>query len=152
MIEPTIGRIVWFHPHPDAPNQKLSGQPHAAKIAHVNADGTINLGCLNSLGLPYAATNVRLIQEGQVAPIAAAYAEWMPYQKGQAAKTEQLQSQVETAKTATATGAAPAAPAQAPTATTTAPAPTATPEPVAPTPGPSAAPTEATAAAAGTAT
>ena len=41
-------------------------------------------------GSPYGAQNVRLVQEGEPIDHDAAHAVWMPFQKGQAGKTEQL--------------------------------------------------------------
>lgn len=83
-IAPTVGRIVWFHPEGGTPN----GDPLAAKIAAVNEDGTINLGVLDHNGVPYAKTNVFLRQDGEANPLASTggWAQWMPYQVGQAAK------------------------------------------------------------------
>lgn len=81
MIEPTLGRVVHYHPK-DEP-----GERHAAMIAKVNADGTVNLGCLTDNGVHYSAQNVTLVQDGEPNT---GQCEWMAYQKGQAAKTEEL--------------------------------------------------------------
>lgn len=88
MIEPTVGRILWYIPHIDkggAPN----GQPHAAILAHVIDQRTVNLAVFNEDGTLYSAKKaVRLLQDDDPVPPEGDYAMWMPYQKGQAAKTE----------------------------------------------------------------
>lgn len=86
MIKPTVGRVVWFYPA----TLNLHQQPCAAIIACVLSDREINIGYMNHHGQWDAATRVPLLQEGDAEP-AAAYCTWMPYQKGQAAKTDQLQ-------------------------------------------------------------
>ncbi|OWY35285.1 hypothetical protein CEJ45_08410 [Herbaspirillum aquaticum] len=66
-----------------------------ALISRVWNDRLINIGGFDADGKPFSATSVPLIQgdepEGQELP--QFYAEWMPYQKGQAAKTEALEKQ-----------------------------------------------------------
>jgi hypothetical protein len=85
MIAPTVGRIVHYHPRPmeismgSIPDPK--GQPLAAKIAHVNLDGTVNLGVLDADGNGYSRRFVPLVQEGESAPETGDWCEWMPYQK-----------------------------------------------------------------------
>lgn len=93
MIKPTIGRVVWLH-RPDSIDQS---QPEAALVTYVHSDTCINVAGFNANGVPFALTSVYLDQgdspksadvEGS---LLAVYAEWMPYQKGQAAKTEALE-------------------------------------------------------------
>lgn len=86
VIVPTVGRVVWFHP---AAAANPNGQPHAALIAFVQSEQLVNLAVFDENGTGYSATSVPLLQ-GDDAPPAdgSAYAEWMPFQKGQAAKTE----------------------------------------------------------------
>jgi hypothetical protein len=81
-IEPTVGRVVLYTPPKS--HYAHAAAPLAATVAHVHADGRINLGYLDDRGYPLTAQNVRLIQEGEERP-AAMFAEWMPYQIGQAA-------------------------------------------------------------------
>ena len=115
MIEPTVGRVVLYRPagsHPTA-------QPHAATVAFVHDPRLVNLHIISHDGIAYPGTEIPLLQDEDPAPDAVAaprgYAEWMPYQKGQAAKVEALQA---------AAAAAPAAPPEAaPPATQPAPAP-----------------------------
>lgn len=86
VIKPTVGRVVWFWP-----NGKYSGgQPYAATIAYVHNDRCVNIGYLDANGIPMRATSVFLAQDGEPEP-GGWFCEWMPYQKGQAAKTEQLE-------------------------------------------------------------
>ena len=82
MIEPTIGRVVLFHPAPEV--------THAAIVCHVWSSTCINLCVFNSNGIPQSETSVFLFQ-GEGERPSHKFAEWMPYQKGQAAKTEQLE-------------------------------------------------------------
>lgn len=90
MIYPTPGRIVWYHPPATAAYPKIGNQPHPAMIAHVLENGRINLTVSAPSGDTYAAREVHLLEDGEPAPAGQPYAEWMPYQKGQAAKAEQL--------------------------------------------------------------
>jgi len=60
LIRPTVGRVVWFH-QGTAGIFPGSEDTRAAIVAHVHGDPI---------------------------PTSGFYCEWMPYQKGQAAKTE----------------------------------------------------------------
>lgn len=82
VIAPTVGRVVHFFPHGAASIE------HAAIIAAVNEDGTVNLAWFQHDGLPAHHCNVRIIPAGEPDPELYAFARWMPYQLGQAAKTE----------------------------------------------------------------
>jgi hypothetical protein len=86
-IEPTVGRIVHLRIGAGA-------TPLAGIISAVNADGTINVGYWTGDARHKGAVDVPLVQDGEPAP-KRMHATWMAYQKGQAAKTEQLQSQVD---------------------------------------------------------
>lgn len=92
MISPTVGRVVWFHPHVDA-GRDPNGQPLAAIVAKVIDDRKVNLTVSNADGSTFGAQHVTLLQDGDVlTDPTEPYAEWMPFQKGQAAKTEQQQA------------------------------------------------------------
>lgn len=79
VITPTVGRVVWFRDHDDDP------QPQAAMVVYVWHDRMVNLVVFDHEGNRGAATSIALRQEGDPVPDMP-YAEWMPYQVGQAKK------------------------------------------------------------------
>ncbi len=84
MIKPTVGRVVWFYKF----NTNAGHQgPLAAIVAKVFSDRGVNLMVIGEGGVPFSETSVQLVQEGDEIP-QASYCAWMPYQLGQAAKTE----------------------------------------------------------------
>ncbi len=87
-IVPTIGRVVWYHEA-----NFNQGQPCAAIVAFVHSDSMVNLAVFDPSGKQLSRTSVPLIQDGDERPDWG-YCEWMPYQKGQAAKTAELEKQV----------------------------------------------------------
>lgn len=85
MIQPTVGRIVWFWPNGPVPDT----QPTAAVITFVHHAHLVDLYVLpgrGQLAVPhefiFLAHTDGERAEGQQ------FCEWMPYQKGQAAKEE----------------------------------------------------------------
>lgn len=89
MIEPTNGRILWYHPAPD--EQITHGtQPLAAIVCHVWYSRMVNLRVFDSNGNGASRTSVMLVQEGDVVP-SSSYCTWMPYQVGQAERTRQAE-------------------------------------------------------------
>jgi len=92
MIKPTVGRKVWYR-HDKAPtslgnNQflhpaQISEQPMDATIVYVWDDRMVNLHVMDHCGNSFNRTSVKLLQDDDVPPTCA-YAEWMPYQQGQA--------------------------------------------------------------------
>ena len=87
-----MGRVVWFYPsqntaeagfalHPDG------GGPYAALIAHVWNDHMVNLSVFDANGAAHPRTSVPMLH-GECDVPEHAFCGWMPYQKGQAAKTE----------------------------------------------------------------
>jgi hypothetical protein len=86
LIVPTIGRVILVQ----RGVSDASG-PWPALVTKVWGDRCINAAGFNEWGTPVSFSSLRLVQEGDEAPVAGPYAEWMPYQKGQAAKTEALQ-------------------------------------------------------------
>jgi hypothetical protein len=84
MIQPTVGRIVWFFPSIEV-GRDPNGQPLGAMVAKVLSDRCVNLTVSHADGSTYPAQNVQLLQDDDAAPDTA-YACWMPFQKGQAAK------------------------------------------------------------------
>jgi hypothetical protein len=91
MIEPTPGRIVWFYP--DVNDGRTLGPTGpvalAAIVAKVIHERCVNLTVCREDGNTFGAQNVVLLQDGfTLSDPDRAYAEWMPFQKGQAAKYE----------------------------------------------------------------
>ncbi len=93
MIKPTVGRVVWYV---GSEGDELNGMPKsdqvcAALIAYVHSDTLVNLVVFDCNGAPHSRTSVTLLHEGaKEGP----YCTWMPYQKGQAAKTEELEAKL----------------------------------------------------------
>lgn len=48
MIQPTVGRVVWYYPPGHQPHE----QPYAAIVAHVWSDTCVNLAIFNANGRP----------------------------------------------------------------------------------------------------
>ena len=94
MIEPTVGRVVNFFPGPFFQGTRIErAQPLAAIVVHVHDSRLVNLTVFDSVGFPCRALMVQLLQDDDK-PAGNQWAEWMPYQKGQAAKTEQLEQKL----------------------------------------------------------
>lgn len=113
MIEPTPGRIVWFYPDVnDGRTLSATGpRPLAAIVARVIHERCVNLTVSREDGTTFGAQNVTLLQDGfTLSDAERAYAEWMPFQKGQAARFEAAKTEAP-ATAASATAPAPAAPA-----------------------------------------
>ena len=87
IIKPTVGRVVWILGRSGSLDKT---QPEAAFVTYVHGDRLINVAGFNANGVPFALTSLTLVQPEDPAP-EWQYATWMPYQKGQAAKTEQLE-------------------------------------------------------------
>jgi hypothetical protein len=79
-IEPTPGRIVWYHPA-FAHTAAL-----AAIVVGIHSERLVNLTVFNDDGSMHPELEVTLLQDDDAAPADKPYAEWMPFQKGQAAK------------------------------------------------------------------
>jgi hypothetical protein len=96
MITPTVGRVVWYRPqeHIDGLTQHDPAQPMAAHVAYVWNDELVNLLVIDHGGKVHSRTSVPLIQEGGTCTAGSSpFCEWMPYQKGQAAKYEALEKE-----------------------------------------------------------
>ena len=102
MIKPTVGRVVLLTISVGyAIKNHLAcsdlSQPLAAQIAYVHNDRMVNLTAWDHNGKQFGITSVQLLQDDDVAPVltgSSFYCEWMPYQKGQAAKAEELESKL----------------------------------------------------------
>jgi len=90
LINPTVGRVVWFWPNPDlCPGPWPGEQPLAAIIAHVHHPRLVNLTVFEMSGRPIGYEFVALLQEGDEKPVdQRGFASWMPYQLGQAKRHE----------------------------------------------------------------
>lgn len=84
MITPTVGRVVWVHRLRESLDIK---QPEVGFVTYVWNDRMINVAGFNSNGDPFKLTSLTLVQDDEAKP-EGSFATWMPYQKGQAAKTE----------------------------------------------------------------
>lgn len=91
MIQPGIGRLVHYRPDGADP----AAQPHAAIVILVNNERSVNLACFSPAGTYYHREEAPLLQDDDVAPATGGYAEWMPFQKGQAVKTEAAESDLQ---------------------------------------------------------
>jgi len=90
MIEPTVGRVVWIRGRTNK-----SDQPEAALVTYVWNSRLVNVGGFDKNGDPFKVTSLYLDQGDRPRPeVCQVWAEWMPYQKGQAAKTEALEKQI----------------------------------------------------------
>jgi hypothetical protein len=90
MITPTIGRVVWVI----RPLESLDiKQPEVGLVTYVHGDHCINVAGFNSNGTPFTLTSLWLVQDDEAKP-EGNFACWMPYQKGQAAKSEALEKQI----------------------------------------------------------
>lgn len=88
MITPTVGRVVWvIRPHATLDIE----QPEVGFVTYVWSDRMINVAGFNSNGEPFRLTSLMLLQDDDPKP-EHDFAVWMPYQKGQAAKTEALEA------------------------------------------------------------
>jgi outer membrane biosynthesis protein TonB len=92
VIHPTPGRVVWYRPKANEVGEAgltLDGsQPLAALIAFVHSPTEVNLGVLSAHGEFVGRVSVPLVQDRDATE---GECEWMPFQKGQAAKAEQLE-------------------------------------------------------------
>ena len=92
MIKPTVGRVVLFNQM--TPNVfPGSHETRAAIVAHVHSDRLVNLMVIDANGDTHSRTSITLVQAGDEKPTYA-HCEWMPYQQGQAAKTEALEKEL----------------------------------------------------------
>lgn len=87
MIEPTVGRIVWF--------EDGVRKTQAAIITYVWSNTMVNLTVFDPNGIPFSKTSVTLVPNNEPsAAFSYPYCQWMPYQKGQAAKAEALETKM----------------------------------------------------------
>lgn len=102
-ITPTVGRIVWYRLNTsqdvhgiDSEMARFNTQgearpdPLPAMIVGINTPDRVNLVVFDAAGMAHPRTSVLIAQDGDPVPVDGGFAEWMPYQLGQAAKTESL--------------------------------------------------------------
>ena len=109
-ITPTVGRVLLFFTNGCSINQRQTDQPHvfvsdfaqpdpgqpcAAIIARVWSEGMVNLAVFDANGDAHAVTSVALVQPDDPKPQFGYYCTWMPYQVGQAARTEKAEAKSE---------------------------------------------------------
>lgn len=94
MIKPTVGRVVLFTPSTHADPRFDRSQPLSATVAYVWNDRLVNLVVFDQAGNPSSATSVVLLQDNDEPNINGYYAEWMDYQKGQAARAEAAEAKL----------------------------------------------------------
>jgi hypothetical protein len=91
MIEPTIGHIVWYWPHPeyDRLMAQHSPLPFAATVVHVWGDRCVNLAIHDHSGGHWSRNSVTLRQPKDALPPEhpGGHCEWMPYEVIGYAKT-----------------------------------------------------------------
>ena len=91
MIKPTVGRVVYYKPRPQFDDEmvRVGEQPLRADVLAVNSDTSVNLNIIDAAGNHFAILDVFLVHDTTtVTDEDSGYAYWMPYQLGQAAKTE----------------------------------------------------------------
>jgi hypothetical protein len=99
-ITPTPGRVIWYIPGNDDGIARIKGQPLAAIVAAVNDNGSVNLAVFDARGVSQPRANVYIAQADGSVP-GTGHAEWMPYQLGQVAKTEETPKAAVAVKPAT---------------------------------------------------
>lgn len=87
VVEPTIGRVVYVFSGSILTDKQA--KPMAAIVTDIIAGLRINACVFSGNGVPQPATNIQ--HASQPRHNEDAYWDWMPYQKGQAAKTEELE-------------------------------------------------------------
>ena len=88
MIQPTVGRVVWYR-NPD--EMQEDSDPLAAIVCGVLDSGRkVNLTVFGYEGGAVGHKSV-LLWQGEGARPTVPYCEWMTYQKGQAAKVDELE-------------------------------------------------------------
>lgn len=88
VIAPSVGRKVHFYPG----DVQFHSKPHCinpavpmdATVVFVWSDRMVNLHVVDHIGQVHALTSITLRQPDDVIAEGAAYAEWMPFQVGQA--------------------------------------------------------------------
>lgn len=97
MIIPTVGRKVWYWPRDTDGMVNIDEDPHDATIVGVLSNTCVNLACHDAEGRHYVVRSVLLWQDTEGLHLelrpSEGFAEWMPYQTGQAAKAAALDAE-----------------------------------------------------------
>lgn len=88
-MTPTVGRIVYYKSL-GSPKGEFSSVDRAAIITRVHNETCIDLCVFNPTGLFFNTSVIQGSNGGQW--------DWIPYQKGQAAKTEEVESELDLLK------------------------------------------------------
>jgi hypothetical protein len=99
MISPTIGRVVIVQRGSET--AQADGWP--ALVNAVHNDRLINAAGFTQEGSHFSQQSIALLQDDDAPPETGPYAEWMPYQKAQAAKHDPATPQAPEAPEAPAT-------------------------------------------------
>lgn len=96
LITPSVGRIVHlYRGSRDRDEERVVHGPHAAIIIKVHTDRLIDIVVFGTNHDTTATMQrVPLLQGDEKPPAEIAWCQWMDYQKGQAAKAEQLEKQI----------------------------------------------------------
>lgn len=87
VIQPTPGRIVWYHPAAEEPFAGATGaDPLAAMVVCVHGERTVNLVVYDKKGGTHPRENVTLLQDDVSVRPSGAFCEWMPYQQKMATR------------------------------------------------------------------
>lgn len=89
MIEPTVGRKVWYQPTRTEQGVKKGEQPFDATIVFVHSARKINIAVRDHNGYAYGLQNVTLLQDDDAPNPEGGHCVWMPYQKGQAKRHDE---------------------------------------------------------------
>lgn len=94
----TVGRVVWYFPdRSDKGLIQLGPQPFKADVVYVHDDeSTVNLSVFDHEGTHHKKLDVRHVDVSRKAdaPDTHSFWDWMPYQKGQAKKTEEAEAKL----------------------------------------------------------
>lgn len=93
-MKPTIGRVVYYRHGTEGP---FAGSEDyvAAMVCWASEDGkTVNLLTVSHDAVPRGFTDVPFVQDGERTPENGRYAHWMPFQVGQAAKTQEAEGKL----------------------------------------------------------
>lgn len=109
MIKPTVSRFVWYRPY-TTPNVMVldyagksqfdnglpcvMGEPLPALITAVWGDDCVSVTVFDINGGSHGRPSIHLWHGEGERPTERRYCEWMPFQKGQATKTEEMEGRL----------------------------------------------------------